>query len=663
MELSEEALRNQMRLLTKSRFKLGLECPNKLFFTGKDNFANKKSEDTFLAALANGGFQVEELARVQYPGGILINSQINDYKKLAEQTAEALKNGDVTLFEAAFLTDGYFIRTDILEKKGNQINLIEVKAKSFDSTAENVFLGERGIQSKWKPYLFDLAFQKMVAQMAYPNFKFKAHLMLADKSKRASIDGLNQMFRIPKVGNKRVGIKRMYNDDKELGASVLTVQDVDSIINSVLNNQYGYIKDSTINFDVITQLFRDAYTNDRYYGCPTQYSACKKCEFKCSEEDKSKGLLSGFEYCFQKQHDWTQVDFLKPNVFEIWKLKGDGLMNNNLIFLDQISKDHLKYEEKYGVLSTSQRQWIQVEKSRSGDESIFVLKDELKNEMLKWVYPLHFIDFETSAVALPFTKGRRPYEQVAFQFSHHIYHQNGTIEHNSQYINANPGEFPNFKFTRELKKSLSEDNGTIFKYASHENSILNAIYNQLKDSNELDREELMEFIKTISKSREKSLEKWVGNRNMVDLKDIVQKYYYNPFTKGSNSLKAVLPAILKSSTFLREKYSRPIRENGIKSLNFNDKHIWLDLQSISPDPYKSLPKLFDDWSEEEIESTLSDMDKINEGGAALTAYSKLQYVDMENKERNELVEKLLKYCELDTLAMVMLYEHFLEITS
>lgn len=30
-----------------------------------------------------------------------------------------------------------------------------------------------------------------------------------------------------------------------------------------------------------------------------------------------------------------------------------------------------------------------------------------------------------------------------------------------------------------------------------------------------------------------------GSRAMVDLLDIVKKYYYNPRTKGSNSLKAV----------------------------------------------------------------------------------------------------------------------------
>ena len=47
----------------------------------------------------------------------------------------------------------------------------------------------------------------------------------------------------------------------------------------------------------------------------------------------------------------------------------------------------------------------------------------------------------------------------------------------------------------------------------------------------------------------------------------------------------------------------------------------------------------------------------SDGGAALTAYSKLQFVDMSKKERDSIKKSLFKYCELDTLAMVMIYEH------
>ena len=57
---------------------------------------------------------------------------------------------------------------------------------------------------------------------------------------------------------------------------------------------------------------------------------------------------------------------------------------------------------------------------------------------------------------------------------------------------------------------------------------------------------------------------------------------------------------------------------------------------------------------------IGEIDEINNGGAALTAYGRTQYTDMNEQERNEIKESLLKYCELDTLAMVMIYEHFRE---
>ena len=61
------------RYLTKSRFKQALDCPTKLFYTKKDIYGNAKESDTFLESLAQGGFQVEELARMHFPGATLID--------------------------------------------------------------------------------------------------------------------------------------------------------------------------------------------------------------------------------------------------------------------------------------------------------------------------------------------------------------------------------------------------------------------------------------------------------------------------------------------------------------------------------------------------------------------------------------------------------------
>ncbi len=121
---------------------------------------------------------------------------------------------------------------------------------------------------------------------------------------------------------------------------------------------------------------------------------------------------------------------------------------------------------------------------------------------------------------------------------------------------------------------MENDNGTIFRYSPHENTDLNHIYRQLKEDENMihDREELCEFIKTITKSTGSWDESWEGERNMVDLWHLVKSYYYDPSTHGSNSIKAVLPAILNSNSDLQEKYSHPIcgAKDGIKSLNFKN---------------------------------------------------------------------------------------------
>ncbi len=408
-----------MKVLTKSRFKLGLECPNKLFFTSKDDYANNKKENPFMEALAEGGFQVEELARLQYPSGVLIDVEHFEYEKAVELTNKELQKENVIIYEAAFLYDGLFIRTDVLVKARNKIKLIEVKAKSYNPNEEYTFIGKQGkIVSGWKPYLFDLAFQKYVVHKAFPDFTITAHLMLVDKTKNATVDGLNQMFRIPKQGegNQRTDIIKRFNSVDELGESILIIKNVDDIIEDILTNKHMY--HDNLEFEDAVKLFRDAYQDDKFLNWDTNFTACKNCEFKVvSEKDIKEEKKSGFEYCFRKLRHWNDEDFKKHNAFEIWDLhykKGIKFMSEDKLFLTEITEDDLNVKPVAGKISHSERQMLQVEKSRDNDKGIFYLKEELQEEMDKWKFPLHFIDFETSAVALPFHKGRRPYEQGCF---------------------------------------------------------------------------------------------------------------------------------------------------------------------------------------------------------------------------------------------------------
>jgi hypothetical protein len=196
------------RLLTKSLFVRALKCPRKLFYAGKPaEYADNSLGDEFLEALAKGGIQVGTLARCYFPDGILVD--VPDNQTALAQTAELLQRDRVVLFEAAIRHGATFIRADILEKNGPTLDLIEVKAKSYDSDSSAGFLLKNGnVDKGWLPYLYDVAFQRHVLQQAFPAMTVKASLMLADKRKKASVDGLNQRFVLQEVdGRFRVDLQ------------------------------------------------------------------------------------------------------------------------------------------------------------------------------------------------------------------------------------------------------------------------------------------------------------------------------------------------------------------------------------------------------------------------------------------------------------------------
>jgi hypothetical protein len=393
---------------------------------------------------------------------------------------------------------------------------------------------------------------------------------------------------------------------------------------------------------------------------PILGTICRKCEFRSDPKNIDLNLKSGFNEC------WSEVCSLRenePTILEVWDFgKADGLIKDGIYKIKQLKQEDIdpQPDGKPGM-SPNQRRWEQVQKIINDDDMEKLEINDLRSEMNSWTYPLHFIDFETAMPAIPFNKGERPFQGLAFQFSHHILHEDGLVEHASQYFNDKVCINPNLDFIRALKSSLGNSTGSIFRYAPHENTYLNMIHTQLqKQDSILDKEELILFIENISQPTEANQGKWkVGPRNMVDLWELVKRYYYAPQMKGSNSIKKVFPAILKHSAFLQNKYNKPIygADAGIKSLNFKNRQ-WVKKEGDKiADPYELLPPLFEgiDLSEEKIDLLFHD-DKLKEGGSASIAYARMQFSEMSEQERSELKRALLQYCELDTLAMVMIVE-------
>lgn len=644
-----------LRYLTKSRFKLALECPVKLFYTGKKHeYYDNKFDNDFLAALAEGGFQVGELAKCYYPGGVDIEEL--DYNAALARTNELLQQENVVIYEAAFLFNNLFIRADIVEKKGNKIRLHEVKAKSFDASCDSFTNKSGNIIPKWAPYLYDVAFQKYVIQKSFPGFTVMAHLVLSDKSATASVDGLNQSFFIFQEDG-RYKVKKSANFEiGKLGNKLLTEQNVDGLCDFILN-------DEQIGFEQLVQEYAHYYSEDKKY--PTGLgTVCGKCEFRPDEQTLARGFKSGFNECWLTT-GLTQEQLNGELLLSLWdfRKKQEFIEQGTYVMSDLTREDLEPKTKKKGPvdpwLSRVDRQWLQVEKTRDKDDSSFIDTDGLKEVMAGWKFPYHFIDFETTSVAIPFNAGRKPYEQIAFQFSHHVLNQDGTIEHKGEWISTKAGIFPSFEFVRALKKELEHDEGTIFRYAAHENTILNVIYRQLLESKENDAGELCSWIKTITHSSGSTADQWEGERNMVDMRELVLRYYFNPLTNGSNSIKQILPAVIQTSDFLKEKYARPIYGTEISSHNFKD-HRWITEQEGKIiNPYKLLPPIHAEGSNEVMDELLVDDDTgIADGGAAMIAFARVQFSEMSGEERAKIREALLRYCELDTFAMVMIYEAF-----
>jgi hypothetical protein len=107
------------------------------------------------------------------------------------------------------------------------------------------------------------------------------------------------------------------------------------------------------------------------------------------------------------------------------------------------------------------------------------------------------------------------------------------------------------------------------------------------------------------------------------------------------------------------------------SLNVDKEggQVWLTKEADG-DPYKTLPPLFDGLGfdghdiDELILGFLDGNDgKIDQGGLAMSAYNLTRYTDLDEEARNLLRDSLLRYCELDTLAMCMLAQGLMEISN
>lgn len=540
-----------------------------------------------MESLAEGGYQVGALAQQYYPHGVMVEEKSPEIA-LAKTQELLSRPGDVVIFEAAFASGNYLIRADIFMRFGGKYFMKEVKAKSWDATFDgDDFVGKRGdILSQWAPFLQDLAFQRFVAEQALGD-SVQAGFMFVDKNAVAHCDGIFQSFRVTrKNGRKHVEVQADLPEEFLHSRLLIDVDATDALNLVVAGGVDGMA------WEYYVEHCAYIYLHDQWMPSPLG-SKCGSCEF----------APSGFKKCWEAKG----VDLERPLTLDVrqWRSK-DKFIQSGVYYMDMLDPGD------FGKSDLGDRQRLQLK------DEIYFDVEGYQNDASQFKYPLNFIDFETCSPALPLYAGFRPYQAVAFQFSHHILHEDGRLEHR-EFLHKEHTP-ASYHFLRALKESLSDNDGTVFRWHNHENTILNFIIQNLQNDENPpdDAVELIAFAASLTKG---------GTRAMVDQYALATKRWYHPDMRGSWSIKKVL------KTIMPQGYG---------------------------DPYKMLPAIHVNGLDLDDEC-ISDLSELHDGGAAMIAWLTTQSKAMGEAERVNIHNALLRYCELDTMAMVWFHQHMSKI--
>ncbi|MEX1185089.1 MAG: DUF2779 domain-containing protein [Gemmatimonadaceae bacterium] len=608
------------RTLSKSDFTLALTCEAKLFFR-ENGYPDTRDDDAYMRMLAQGGYMVEALAKEQHPGGVQLEYH-RDPNRAFEETRTQLAKEQVTLFQATLLWNRRLARVDILEKSGDTLRLIEVKSKSFDGAEHFASLAEGkkgcfrttrkpfGLRSEWNRTFEDLVYQTLILERLFPDLKIEPHLVLVDKSKRSGVDDVTSLFdierRLDRDGTSTVHTACFIGDRALLPKlDVLTqvevAEEVDLLRDEVdlAASQFERLLDEPI----------ESYK--RPHG-----SQCGKCEFKQADTVP----LSGFRDC------WGELADAEPHVLELFsigKVKSadkkmpmiEWLVSAGKASLFDIPEDALvKADGSVGPVAERQRR--QISCARSGE--IWV-GPELGQRVSSVTYPLHFLDFEASRLALPYHAGMRPYGLVAFQWSCHTVAAPGAAPVHSEWLNAEH-RWPNEEFARTLRAAIG-DSGSVLTWSGFEGTTLEKVAEELPKFG-VEDPELVAWLAGVKAGR------------IVDLEQWAQRDFHHPGTRGRTSIKPTLDAIWRTDDRMRAEFEG-----------------WTGMRADpGADPYASLPPI-------EINGVPQD---VHEGTGAVRAYEAMMYGVEKNDPaaKAQWRELLLQYCKLDTLSMVLIFEYW-----
>lgn len=572
--------------LSKSNFKLGYECPFKLRYF-KAGYPSNRTDDPTAEFFAKGGFMVEALAHA------------------------VLTEDPRVEFERTISHGRYHARVDAFLESKDEILLIEIKSSSFDSSNP-----KEKISSK---YLLDIAFQVMVARLAYPGRRITAQLCMVDPSKSSSIDSIFDKIEVLREDEDKSKPRAIYQGDVDQLRKdhFLAFIDVGELIEPLLDEVSQRAQ------DLIEFLDGERVDTRPELGI----SKCKNCEFRVKGQRPS-----GFDECWGGGGEGPlSIDLyragndkgLSASITELWI---DGRRS-----LVDIPEQILDGGKSYGPPRRNQRRV-----AASGGEFV---DQALGLSLERLTYPIAFVDFETSTIPVPYFPGMKPYEVVAFQFSAHTVLGAGSTDLcHAEWINLD-NAFPNREFLMQLRDRIGEV-GTVVTWASHERTVLRQIKKQLIQLGDLD-EDLASWLDGLTGGDDTA-----ACGRIVDLSQACRAHYAHPAMNGSHSIKRVLDAIWSDADHL---WSHPWFKEYV--VNHDD--------GAPIDPYQALIR----GNPHNLEFAPDDEDDalaVNHGVAAMEAYQALLFGERRNDAEyaTRLKTSLLDYCKLDTAAMVMVWMHW-----
>lgn len=618
-------------------FKAGCECPTKLYYKAVDTYPERSDGRSVIAHIAYNKNRIMQFLKMLHPGGLQVGD--GDHLQRAGQTTTYLADTPVTLFDAAFHADRQFASVPVLKLENNDATIIEIQTKAVNPGQVQILNKSGNLRSAWKSYLAGFAYQLYVIQLLHPAWNLKPCLVFPNKKAKATIDNLDLL-----AGKSNSEIHGLADDNRDL----LVYVPVKDVIEDIWN---GYIQISGdgrwrgIPIDRKIDRMKEIYFGQNRRQADIGMK-CRNCEFRNTGSSLNRPEKSGFRECWDPESDGYR------HVFDLIGHGTKDLIENNMYRQSEVKVkntfDLNRFIDSEEKITIQQRRQLQLLRARGVDIPEEIVRPALFNELERWSFPLHFIDFEAGSFAIPIRSGNPPYHQVVFQFSCHTLQENGELNH-FDWIHTDVDTHSNYELVSALKDVSGITEGTIIQYSNFERHALTKIQRELaRDHNHslttVQKSEFSNWIKSVVARHDSSNP--VGPY-LVDLSRLVRDYYYNINMNDSLGIKDILRSIIELSNVLKRRFSASYYGSNFDGIRWWRREKFGDGSSVM-NPYEMLPKCGNDYS-------------IQEGSEAMTAYGKLRTGNLGKNERSNLIHALKQYCELDTLAMVMIYLHWAEL--